>query len=671
MKMFPRKYFHLLLGAALLLSGCDLGSMPGGGGGTEGEGLNGTLRDPSGAPVAGALVRVFPDPGISFNKRGAKAEAISDSTWTTETGRFSFTKIPQGAYGLQAMVKRGNTTLAILKTGISYEGRARKLGSQALQIGGSLALNVRSAGQIPLDSAWCRIAGTPYAARTDATGVCVIEGLPPGKYSVIVSRTGFVDARSDTLRVQAGQTAEDEVPELVTVRPVGQVFEKLPSTIALWTFNETVSDAPTFYPDLSGSGFNLARTGNVTAFPSPNGSSLAFEGGVLQSRFPENALVPRAVASKHFTIEARIRLAIAPSAFNADSAAHIAGAVGGYRLLVRHDRSLAVASPVEGQWTQNAAWTLPGVVPLGQWVNVGVTVDLNYGYAYAFVDGAPVRMYNKNAFIPNAPLYTDYFSIGGASGATRTFRGEIDEVRVSNAAVLGPGLPMTRSEAVYTQRAILPTSADATISAPVPGNPDALGLGARNRGRETTLSAATDQLSSSSRVLLRFSLPSHYAAVDIRSAVIRLTPARWVTKNADAPFRIDVHRMLKSWKEGLADVATNNNAAIDGATGLERFWGAQDGSEDWTQPLVGLNDVDAQATPLATLTRAAHAAGNWEFDVTDLAKTWAEDSTSNFGVLLASPFPATNAAIGHYPEFHSREAAVVDSLRPVLILNGN
>jgi hypothetical protein len=217
----------------------------------------------------------------------------------------------------------------------------------------------------------------------------------------------------------------------------------------------------------------------------------------------------------------------------------------------------------------------------------------------------------------------------------------------------------------------LTSVADANVAGPMPGYPDNNGLLNRNGGTIGTISSGAYDVYGGGRGLVRFAIPPQYTAANITRAVLRLTVKNWEIRNVHAPYRLDLHRLLKSWKEG-AGTETNqvNSAQVDGITGRERFWGAQDGSEDWSEQLVGLKDNDAASAASATLSKPSGSMEAWSFDVTALAKAWAADSAGNFGVILVTGIPADNDAVFDFPIFYAKEAAVADSLKPTLILNG-
>jgi hypothetical protein len=157
-------------------------------------------------------------------------------------------------------------------------------------------------------------------------------------------------------------------------------------------------------------------------------------------------------------------------------------------------------------------------------------------------------------------------------------------------------------------------------------------------------------------------LPSTINPDSIIAAYLVLTPVRWYQMDQNSLFTIDIHQMLKSWKPGTGGIecsaGTQNSASIDGATAKERFWGNQDGSEDWQTPNVGLNDIDAASIPIASFAKASPDLSSWQFNITSICKKWISGSALNYGVLLRAPSDQNIA--GPYlsiPSFWSEVAA--------------
>ncbi len=149
-----------------------------------------------------------------------------------------------------------------------------------------------------------------------------------------------------------------------------------------------------------------------------------------------------------------------PAASNFKNRATLIGMYAGPALQIMSDGAINIKA--QGMDGNTAYWydtlsSLPGVVPLNKWVNVAFSINAKVSpkQVYAYVDGIPVQLYGT----PLAHEFRIYtaaaFAIGNDTYDNQPFRGKIEEARVSNALVLGAGLP------------IIPKSGD-TVSIPVP-----------------------------------------------------------------------------------------------------------------------------------------------------------------------------------------------------------
>lgn len=184
-----------LLAAVLVLQACEFGSSPGGG--TGAEGLTGMIVDGAGAPVAGARVRVYPTAAplpkagkASIALRMAAASAAkTDSTFTDAKGRYRFKKLPKGTYNLEASARSHDTAYALFIPGVALT-RSRDLGVDTLRAAGAVRVRARDSDGAFLPGALCSIPGSSWSAVADGEGICRIEGVAPGTYTVRVSASG-------------------------------------------------------------------------------------------------------------------------------------------------------------------------------------------------------------------------------------------------------------------------------------------------------------------------------------------------------------------------------------------------------------------------------------------------------------------------------------------------
>ncbi len=188
----------------------------------------------------------------------------------------------------------------------------------------------------------------------------------------------------------------------------------------------------------------------------------------------------------------------------------------------------------------------------------------------------------------------------------------------------------------------------------------------KNAGKNDRLEVGVYDMKTAMRSLIRFDIPPGISGEDIEHAMLRITSYAWFAKHVRPDsVQINVYRVLESWKEGSGTgfAGQPNSAATNGASGLERYWGTA-----WSQELMGLNDVDASQVAHAGTARPRNFIGHWDFPLTGLVRSWADDPAANFGVLLAGSIPVHNDLTEDYPQFHSRDAAVSDSLKPLLLI---
>jgi hypothetical protein len=154
------------------------------------------------------------------------------------------------------------------------------------------------------------------------------------------------------------------------------------------------------------------------------------------------------------------------------------------------------------------------------------------------------------------------------------------------------------------------------------------------------------------RSLLRFDTSSLPTGTALQSAELRIYYNYAHASSFNPEEAIDrviaVHRMLVPWTE----TGANKNTS--------------DGNSPWNAPLVGLDEVDAEATPAATeLWIAADTKQFNSFDITALAQQWIDAPESNFGALLMAQ---NEAEEGRDMRCFSRNYGDDEALRPHLVL---
>ena len=187
----------------LVLHGCDFGSGPTGSG-TEGNGLTGILVDGHGTAIAGAKVRVYPGAASRLAKGAVALVAKVDSTTTGKNGSFRFANLPDGLYNLEASITRHDTLFSVFIPDIDFVKKL-DLGKKALQVSGSLRVQIRDSVNAPIVGASCSISGTSWKATSSSSGECTLQGVAPGEYRVQVNVNG-VATTTDAVTVVEGQT---------------------------------------------------------------------------------------------------------------------------------------------------------------------------------------------------------------------------------------------------------------------------------------------------------------------------------------------------------------------------------------------------------------------------------------------------------------------------------
>jgi Concanavalin A-like lectin/glucanases superfamily/Dockerin type I domain len=259
--------------------------------------------------------------------------------------------------------------------------------------------------------------------------------------------TGRIDAIriSDTLALGAG-------PKSIT-EPVDATshFGLLPSTMALWTFDTYL---------IRGTVTNLKDPKRLTLESnspplenSPFGRSAQCKGLGCAFQTPADSSLTIGKTGR-LTLEARLWLDEYPSPLLHNKASVIAGQYEGLKLLLFSDgRIQAGAQSSDGEadaWF--APLSQPGVIPLKRWVDVAVAADASNGQLYAYVDGKPIQLYVPKPVesygVVGFRSSNSDFTIGRDAIDEQAFKGRIDEVRVSNSLVLGPGLALMQDSAI-------------------------------------------------------------------------------------------------------------------------------------------------------------------------------------------------------------------------------
>jgi len=198
-------------------------------------------------------------------------------------------------------------------------------------------------------------------------------------------------------------------------------------------------------------------------------------------------------------------------------------------------------------------------------------------------------------------------------------------------------------------------------------------VGGKNSGLNPCMEIGSYDANTILRTLIKFDLSGKVpSGASIQKATLVLTPYAWTSRTSESYFAFAIHKMLVAWKEGSgyadceAAPTAMNSAAIDGATGIERFY-SSDGSAKWHAIGVGIDNVDADSIPVVVDSLMNKQTSSISVDITSLVQGWVADESSNNGMLLRY-LTEYSSSYHDYPHFYSGESTV-ETNRPTLILS--
>ena len=368
------------------------------------------------------------------------------------------------------------------------------------------------------------------------------------------------------------------------------------NTVALWNFDSIqegkVADRSGFGNDL-----RLAPSGTDLVV-SPHGKALSQASDVPSTTSADT--LPESLqwlTTGFITYELRLKIdRIDPKGMV------VAGSDGGPRIWIMPGRQILVESILMDD-EQNVSWgalvSVVKQVPLGRWFDLSVSVDGSRNDIYAWIDGVAVPLYTRDKWPANVFLAQDPsgpFSVGAIDIDRRLAHFQLDEMRISDNLVHGPGLP--RSEGLVDTAYSTDSSEGLGILLQNAGVRFDSGSSAHLVGRDS----ATGTVGA---FVWKPTLPAAVLGKRIIFAQIVIWDAD--TGRVERKKSFDLFEVRSEWSR------TDQGTAWHDGVG-------------WSGMISGSPDASAPLQENST--------GGLIFDATRLVQGWVDDPASNHGVLL-------------------------------------
>jgi len=165
----------------------------------------------------------------------------------------------------------------------------------------------------------------------------------------------------------------------------------------------------------------------------------------------------------------------------------------------------------------------------------------------------------------------------------------------------------------------------------------------RNYGGSDYMFLAGKKADKVKRVLLEFDLSSIPPGATIASAILELYMYDTNEPRPDIQIEVNVHRVIRSWKEGNKDGSGNSNGAS---------WEEYDGTNLWAT-----QGADFDATVEASATILSQEKDQWHsWEIASLVQYWVDNPAVYFGMILKDTDEATDGNESFSGSFYSREA---------------
>jgi hypothetical protein len=150
--------------------------------------INGIVTNTDGEPIPNVVCAVV----------GLYISALSD-----EDGSYEISLIPGGTFDI-SFTKPGYETV-IIENIVIENGAATSLNTQIQQISGTgnLICYVENVQEFPINGALIEILDTTFSGSTGIVGMCSIQQIPTGIYTIRISKTGYQTQERENVEILA------------------------------------------------------------------------------------------------------------------------------------------------------------------------------------------------------------------------------------------------------------------------------------------------------------------------------------------------------------------------------------------------------------------------------------------------------------------------------------
>lgn len=372
-----------------------------------------------------------------------------------------------------------------------------------------------------------------------------------------------------------------------------------PRTMALWEFDSSFPGG--ILKDRSPNGNDLTFRGGASFVSSPHGRAFVQSSGTPAIVGPEGDTLPSSLRwdrTGMMTYEMRFKMDSIPK-----GGMVLLGSETSVRIWVMPSRQLVVESQIYDDGDEYSRWgsvaTLGGAVPVGEWVDLAVSLDWEADQIYVWIDEQAMSTFTRTDWSRESWMVNDSigaFCVGGASWDRRPSHFLLDEVRISDTLVFGKGLPIEFS--------VLETVLSGSLS------------------EGATISASSDGGS------ICGDCSSAMLGLDVGSG--RVGAYAW---KPQIPSAI-LGKKIVSAALVLFDTAVS---AVDATTDyrlfrIEESWSPTDDATEWIQDGAWTRRISM--APLVMSPRNAGSSGGLIFEITNLMQSWVDEPIRNHGVLL-------------------------------------